>query len=133
MSVWPELLQKARDPRFEEYTGDLLDEHFDRNYKFIVDIQRKEIQEIEKQLKKVRNPERVRATLYYFEGICPWFWIVSQEHISPHCCLCIIRWQREELRKAKSVLESKIATREQKQRARERKREAKKKEKVVWA
>ncbi|XP_057700299.1 ribosomal RNA processing protein 36 homolog [Corythoichthys intestinalis] len=47
-----------RDPRFDDLSGEYKAEIFDKTYRFIDDIRRREAQALQKQLKKTKNADR---------------------------------------------------------------------------
>lgn len=62
--------QTVRDPRFDDLSGDFQDEIFQKNYQFLADIKERERKELEKTLKRTKDPEKqlkIQRYLYKME------------------------------------------------------------------
>ncbi|XP_030855391.1 ribosomal RNA processing protein 36 homolog isoform X2 [Strongylocentrotus purpuratus] len=62
--------QMARDPRFDDLSGDFREETFDKNYEFLSDIKEREKQELEKSMKQTKDPQKqlkIQRYLYKME------------------------------------------------------------------
>lgn len=54
----------ARDPRFDDLSGDFKEEYFERNYSFLQDVKAKEKEVIKKKLLKSKNEEKKEKLQY---------------------------------------------------------------------
>lgn len=56
--VVPVAKKSARDPRFDDLSGQLNDDLFRKSYSFLKDVQQKEKTELQKKMRKAKDPER---------------------------------------------------------------------------
>ncbi|XP_041469665.1 ribosomal RNA processing protein 36 homolog [Lytechinus variegatus] len=62
--------QMARDPRFDDLSGDFREETFEKNYQFLSDIKEREKGELEKSMKETNDPQKqlkIQRYLYKLE------------------------------------------------------------------
>lgn len=67
---------KPRDPRFDSLCGEYDDKTFKSNYRFLKEVKKKELEELESQLPNEENPKRQEKIKYLIQRLVLLYFIV---------------------------------------------------------